>query len=405
MEKTASFKNFIFALLIALGGAAAGVLSPALLVFAAAGTVFLAVRYGKSYAAVPFVFTLIAVFLSHLGNDIMLYTICCAFIIFCLVAYGGFALRLPYRIIALALAFFALIALYLAFGLPSLLAGKPPYEGILSSLRTLDEQYRSMGYIVEDIVLMRESLPDIFYGMLIMLAEAAAFATVFLSCMLCRLSKSGVRTMARFREWQLPSNLKLGVPVFAAAIIIMYAAKLNGATVILYTVLYMLLPLFAAAGVATVCYLASRGRERLTVPAKILITLAAVLSPYMMALLGVIDLYAGIRRKLIRTDRLIKEAFEKARREKSSVVTVDFGDGNGPQIIARRKDSAFFDHMIEDGADDDDDEDDEADGKSDDEPMSGSEKAAISDASESETPADTDKNTTNTDKNSDGGEE
>ena len=76
----------------------------------------------------------------------------------------------------------------------------------------------------------------------------------------------------------------------------------------------------------------------------------ALLMPLFTAVIGVIDLYAGIRRKFIKTDKLIREAFERAEKTRSNTVTVDFGDGRGPQVIAVRKkdhDGAFFDGQSE----------------------------------------------------------
>lgn len=360
MEKTASFKTFISALAIGLFGALAGAFSPALLVLAAAGTVYLGIRHGKFYAGVPFFFTLLGILFSYLGDDITMYSLWGAFTLFCMFTYRALKKQIPYRSISLVLAVFALIALYIGFGLPSLLAGKAPYDAMLESLRELDDYYRSAGVIVEDIATIRASIPYTFYGMLVVLAEAAALFTVFFSHKFLNAAKANVRPMARLREWQLPQSLKLGIPVFAVVIIIMYLAGMNAAPVVLYTVLYMLMPPLLVCGVATALYLAARGRERVPVPIVLFIALITVFSPYFMALLGAIDLYAGIRRKLIRTDRLIKEAFEKANREKSNTVTVDFGDGSGPRVIAvRKKKEAFFDHVIDDDGDNSDGSDDD----------------------------------------------
>ncbi|MBR5947356.1 MAG: DUF2232 domain-containing protein [Clostridia bacterium] len=387
MEKTVTFKSFIAALAIGLFGAFAGAYSILLLIPAAAGTIYLGVRYGAFHAAAAALFTLLGIFFTHLGDDPAMYSIWGAYSFFVMFTIAGFKFKLPYRVIALVLAAAALISLYLCFGLPSLLAGKAPYDGILEKLRYFDEYYRSMGYVIEDIAELRESIPTTFYGMLVLFAEAASFMTVILSHWFLKSAKADIREMARFREWQLPASLKFGIPVFAAAIVVMYAANMSGAPVALFTVLYMLLPVLAAAGMATAMYIASRGRSTVAFPIKLFVVLAAVMSPYFMALLGAIDLYAGIRRRLIRTDRLIKEAFEKATREKSSTVTVDFGDGNGPQIIARRKDSAFFDNAHDDESEGDNDNDGE---KPLGDPADGSHDSST----------DTDKN-----ENTDGGEE
>lgn len=388
MEKTLTFKSFIIALGIGLFGAFAGAYSTVLLIPAAAGAVYLGVRHGIFHAAAAALFTMLGIFFAHLGNDITMYALWGAYSFSVIFTVAAFRLRLPYRMIALVLAAAALIALYVGFGLPSLLAGKAPFEGILERLRYFDEYYRSMGYVIEDIAELRESIPTTFYGMLVLLAEAAAFFTVVLSRLFCKLSNADIRPMARFREWQLPSSLKLGIPVFAAAIIVLYAVKSNAAPVVLYTVLLMLMPMLAAAGMGTAMYIASRGRSTVSMPVRLFVILAAVMSPYFMAFfVGKIDLYAGIRRRLIRTDRLIREAFEKANREKSNTVVVDFGDGNGPQIIARRKDSAFFDHVLEDK--DEDGSDAQSGSEGGDEAKPNEEKSGDN----AEKPTDNDKNT------------
>lgn len=71
----------------------------------------------------------------------------------------------------------------------------------------------------------------------------------------------------------------------------------------------------------------------------------AILLPGIFICFGLIELYAKRRPKIRKMNDRIREAFEKAEREKSDVVTVDFGDGRGPQIIATRKrgEDIFFD--------------------------------------------------------------
>ena len=123
----------------------------------------------------------------------------------------------------------------------------------------------------------------------------------------------------------------------------MFIARFAGASTMLYTVAYMLLPLFGATGLGCMLFVAERrGKGFLTVIA----ILMTVMAPFFTALLGVFDLYSGLRKRMQRMDRLVKEAFERAEKENRNTVTVDFGDGRGPQVIAVRKnrvDDAFFD--------------------------------------------------------------
>ena len=255
--------------------------------------------------------------------------------------------KLPYRICALVLAVLAFAALYLSLSLPSLLAGKEPYQGILDQIERI-KALDTNGYLTEDLGAVGETVPYAYFGVLILLAEGAALLELLIARRLCLWCKAELRPMANFREWQLPNSLKIGLPVLAGGIILLYIVKFGGAQTVLFTALYMLLPLLIAAGAACLVYLFSRRGK--SVFFTILVIFSVVLMPYFAALIGTADLYFGIRRRLILADKLIREAFEKAERNNSNTVTVDFNDGRGPQVIAvrrKRTADAFFDNNDE----------------------------------------------------------
>lgn len=344
-----SFKKFIFALLIGLGGALAANFNMLLLIPALAAIGFMSVSWGLSYALVALAFTAGGAALRFSPEVIPLVSAEAAILLSSAMLIVGLRKKLPYRLIAAVIAVVVLAALYCGLSLPGIIAGGEPCDwalALIDAYKALGEQY---GYVPTGLVELRDSLPVVYYGMLIIIAEGAAFLIVLLSKLFCGKNNEAVRPMASFIEWHLPHSLKIGLPVLAAGIVIMYLARFGGASTMLATVGYMLLPLFAAAGLATLIYVVTR-RPGGTGFYIVLSVLISVLMPLFTAVIGAVDLYAGIRRKFIKADKLIREAFEKAEKTKSNTVTVDFGDGRGPQVIAVRKkrnDDAFFDGRSE----------------------------------------------------------
>ena len=338
-----SFKRFIFALLIGLAGAVAGAFLPGMLVAAVALVAYIGVCWGYSYAAIALVFTAGGAVLGNLSEPVSMAALGALSVGASVFLIAGLKRKWPYRSIVFVLALASLAAMYLSIGLPQVIAGKEPYAGVVESLKSFGELYGDSAVLREEIAGMADTVPLVFYGILINFAEAAAFFTVIFAKLLCTAGKAELRPMARFREWQLPSSLKIGLPVLAVGIVIMFIARFAGASTMLYTVAYMLLPLFGATGLGCMLFVAERrGKGFLTVIA----ILMTVMAPFFTALLGVFDLYSGLRKRMQRMDRLVKEAFERAEKENRNTVTVDFGDGRGPQVIAVRKnrvDDAFFD--------------------------------------------------------------
>lgn len=353
MNEQFSFRWFVFALLIGLGGALAGAFFPVFLIPAIAAIVFLGLTRGVSYAAVAFVFTAAGAYFGSQGDLPSLVSTGCVLVFSTGILYFGFKKRLAYRYIALILAVVVFLALYIGIGYRSLAAGKAPYTELSDTLAELSARYTQAGVEFEDLDVLRENLSETFYGMLIMLSEAAAFLLVILTKIFSRAKRGELRPMAKFRSWQLPRSLKLGLPVIVLAIIVTFILELPLANTLAYTAAYMLLPLFIVTGIAFIYFFALR-IGRLPRFVGVLLIVFAFMSPFLAAMLGIVDLYSGTRRKLERVDRLVQEAFETAEREKRDRVIVDFGDGRGPQVIAVRKENseAFFDDDILNGEDD-----------------------------------------------------
>lgn len=61
--------------------------------------------------------------------------------------------------------------------------------------------------------------------------------------------------MAPFVRWQLPSSLRIGMPMIAAAIILMFILNYGGAETVMNTAFGLFMPLFAATGIASFIYI------------------------------------------------------------------------------------------------------------------------------------------------------
>ena len=347
MKERFDFKKFIFALLIGAGCALTANLGALFLIPAVAVVSFIGVCWGMSYCAVAAVLMVGGVAAAYSSELWSMIAVGLAAALSAAFLTASLRKKLPYRICALVLAVLAFAALYLSLSLPSLLAGKEPYQGILDQIERI-KALDTNGYLTEDLGAVGETVPYAYFGVLILLAEGAALLELLIARRLCLWCKAELRPMANFREWQLPNSLKIGLPVLAGGIILLYIVKFGGAQTVLFTALYMLLPLLIAAGAACLVYLFSRRGK--SVFFTILVIFSVVLMPYFAALIGMADLYFGIRRRLILADKLIREAFEKAERNNSNTVTVDFNDGRGPQVIAvrrKRTADAFFDNNDE----------------------------------------------------------
>ena len=325
---------------------AAGVLSvlggafmPPLLIPAAAAIGFIGNAYGTLYCGIALAVSLGGI-AALLSSNVLTMLCIAGFVLLSSVTLGiGLRKRLPYRLLAVLVAFFALAALYLDTALPSLLAGKEPFSGMVELFYQLEDAYKQAGLDISSLQLSTEVLPEVFYGVLIALAEGVGFLTVVLAKWFSTKAKADVRPMAPFVRWQLPSSLRIGMPMIAAAIILMFILNYGGAETVMNTAFGLFMPLFAATGIASFIYIFSRNRPNQSVSpfAVVLMIFVICFSPFLLAGFGLVELYTGFRLKMMRVDDKIRAAFEKAEREGSSVVSVDLDDGQGPRIIAVRK--------------------------------------------------------------------
>ena len=358
MDKSNSniFKKMLLALAAGVLSVLGGAFMPPLLIPAAAAIGFIGNAYGTLYCGIALAVSLGGI-AALLSSNVLTMLCIAGFVLLSSVTLGiglrkRLALdlfsdlyaakvrkRLPYRLLAVLVAFFALAALYLDTALPSLLAGKEPFAGIVELFYQLEDAYKQAGLDISSLQLSTEVLPEVFYGVLIALAEGVGFLTVVLAKWFSTKAKADVRPMAPFVRWQLPSSLRIGMPMIAAAIILMFILNYGGAETVMNTAFGLFMPLFAATGIASFIYIFSRNRPNQSVSpfAVVLMIFIICFSPFLLAGFGLVELYTGFRLKMMRVDDKIRAAFEKAEREGSSVVSVDLDDGQGPRIIAVRK--------------------------------------------------------------------
>lgn len=352
MKESVSFKNLLLALLFGFAGFASAFV-PILLIPAVALIVFVAICWSRSCALLVLVPTAAGAFIANLSGWTQFVPMLVLVVGSALILIAGFRKKLPYRYIAVGLALLCFACLYCYISLDSIRAGKEPYAPLTEGLDRLAELYRATGVtgsaeIAESIRDVSDGVPTVFYGMLVLVSQASAFLTLILAKAMCRAKKSELAPMAKLSEWQLPPSLRIALPVLAVAVIVLYLAKISAAQTVMYTVVYTLMPMFAVAGFGCMLIIAER-RGRTFV--KVFAIIMLIISPFFTAMIGVFDLYSGIRRRMLKIDRLVKEAFERAEKEHRNTVTVDFGDGRGPQVIAVRKErieDAFFDNGTED---------------------------------------------------------
>lgn len=115
----------------------------------------------------------------------------------------GLRKRLPYRLLADSCRVFCCLPLlYLDTALPSLLAGKEPFAGMVELFYQLEDAYKQAGLDISSLQLSTEVLPEVFYGVLIALAEGVGFLTVVLAKWFSTKAKADVRPMAPFVRWR-----------------------------------------------------------------------------------------------------------------------------------------------------------------------------------------------------------
>ena len=148
---------------------------PPLLIPAAAAIGFIGNAYGTLYCGIALAVSLGGI-AALLSSNVLTMLCIAGFVLLSSATLGiGLRKRLPYRLLAVLVAFFALAALYLDTALPSLLAGKEPFAGMVELFYQLEDAYKQAGLDISSLQLSTEFLPEVFYGVLIALAEGVGF--------------------------------------------------------------------------------------------------------------------------------------------------------------------------------------------------------------------------------------
>ena len=171
----------LFALAAGVLSVLGGAFMPPLLIPAAAAIGFIGNAYGTLYCGIALAVSLGGI-AALLSSNVLTMLCIAGFVLLSSVTLGiGLRKRLPYRLLAVLVAFFALAALYLDTALPSLLAGKEPFAGMVELFYQLEDAYKQAGLDISSLQLSTEVLPEVFYGVLIALAEGVGFLTVVLA--------------------------------------------------------------------------------------------------------------------------------------------------------------------------------------------------------------------------------
>lgn len=358
MTKKNTFQKFVFSLLIGAGVVLLGIQEPTIFYLGAAVIGFIGIAWGVSCAFVAAGPCVLGIVLANIDNP--LYIVCSlALLLFtAVILIAGVKNRMPYRTIAVLLAIVLIITLYIMLCVPSIVQGEAPYAGVKDYFIELDELLKSaIGVEETDIALYAENIDVMLYPMLIIISEMLAFFAVVICKKLCTWAKADVRTMAKLADWEIPSSLRIGIPVLAGGCLIIYLTGYRGVEGIIASVVGLIAPILFIEGIAATVFLftgssmsvpsAKKKKTGLIVAAVILF---AVFIPMAFILMGVIELYSKRRPKLRILNEKVRRAFEYAEKNNLDVVQVDLGDGKGLRIIATRKqkvgEEAFFDDDI-----------------------------------------------------------
>lgn len=358
MTKENTFQKFLFSLLIGAAVVLFGIQEPTMFYFGAAVIGFIGISWGVSCAFVAAGPCVLGLVLANAGN--LLYIVCSLVLLLftAVILIVGLKKRMPYRTVAVLLALVLIITLYIVLCVPSILRGEAPYAGVKDYFIELDELLKSAFGIEEtSIAIYAENIDVMLYPMIIIISEMLAFLAVLICKKLCTWAKADVRPMAKLADWEIPSSLRIGIPVLAGGCLIIYLTGYRGIEGIIASVVGLIAPILFIEGIAATVFLftgssmsvpsAKKKKTGLIVAAVILF---AVFIPMAFILMGAIELYSKRRPKLRILNEKVRRAFEYAEKNNLDVVQVDLGDGKGLRIIATRKqkvgDEAFFDDDI-----------------------------------------------------------
>lgn len=229
-----------------------------------------------------------------------------------LVFYGK--KRFPHRYAALALAVLITLGTYLSLTLGSMLRGLPPYTETVESWALMVDEYAEVFkgvYGSEDMLEVLTEfegmIPDLLMPYSVITGEFCAFMLVVFYRLWSKLFKVEPQKMAPFSEWRLPKNMHWGSLILVAVIAAVYIAGFERAAGISLSLGLMVVPLFAAQGLAffLALFSATKAPGGLRV---LLFVFAALLFPYSMLLLA----FFGLREQLQNRRRLMKEYLASA---------------------------------------------------------------------------------------------
>lgn len=360
MNNCVSFKKLLISLLLAALICFAGFFAPGDFFWGMILVAFLYLSWGSSYALVAsflLVASLVAAWLCNVitGGVVLL----CVFILGTLILIGGIKRRIAYRKIACAFALIIAAAIYLSICLPYVLEGQSAYAGVSEYLRTLDEFVNTyLGDTESYYGYLAEYIDVLLYPIIIIISEALAFLAVFVTAKLSLKAKADIHQMAKFADFELPSSLKIGIPVLAGTCLVLELVGFYATDVVICTVVALIAPLILVQGISTASFVFTSGYRPMRAKPRvsknfvtILLVISAMFLPMLFITLGIYELYARRRPKMRKINLLISDAFEDAVKNDKDIVKVDFGDGRGPQIIAIRKrrndDGVFFDGKTE----------------------------------------------------------
>lgn len=360
MNNGVSFKKLLISLLLAALICFAGFFAPEDFFWGMILVAFLYVSWGNIYAIIASFVLIASLVAAWLCNVITAGAVYLAvFIIGSGILIGGLKHRIPYRKLACAIALVIAVSIYSWICLPYVLDGQSAYAGVSEYLTILDEFINTyMGYSDSYYSYLAEYIDVLLYSIIVIVSEALAFIAVFVTAKLSLKAKADIRKMAKFADFELPSSLKIGIPILAGTCLVLELIGFYATDVVTCTVAALIAPLLLVQGISTAAFVLTSGYKPMRAKPRIsknvitvLLVISAMFLPMLFITLGIFELYARRRPKMRKINLLISNAFEDAVKNDKDVVKVDFGDGRGPQIIAIRKrrndDEVFFDGRSE----------------------------------------------------------
>ena len=222
--------------------------------------------------------------------------------------------RLPHRYGVLGLAVIFCLGLYLSMALGSILAGKPPYYGVLETWdnvyypRILDLFSGAAGGAdtLEALADIRAVIPDTLMWTCILTGEAYSMALVMLYRLWHRAFGVKPRRMADLPDWRLPKSFLIGSGMMLAAIGLVYAFGLAQANAIAYSLGLIIASLYGVQGAAYFMFMF----RTVNAPAfmrVLLIVFTVLFFPFSLGFLAAFGLKEQITGKRAKIKKLIAE--------------------------------------------------------------------------------------------------